>query len=74
MKKIKTLLRYWIASASIMGFLFGWIMFAHSSKPVSLTGQTNQASSSAITTGSQSLISIPQSQQIVQPRLRTGGS
>ena len=76
MKKIKSFLRTWIAGASIVGFLFGWVMFAHSSKPASISSNltASQASTVLTTTGSQSLIPLAQSQTSVQTRLRTGGS
>ncbi len=44
----KTLLKIWIALASAVAFLFGWVTFAHSGKPVSassgssVSGQTAQ--------------------------------
>ncbi len=31
----RTLLKIWIALASALAFMFGWITFAHSGKPVS---------------------------------------
>ncbi len=31
----KTFLKIWIAFASVIAFLFGWVTFAHSGKPVS---------------------------------------
>ena len=34
MKTLKTLLRYWIALISLLGFLGGWITLAHAQKPV----------------------------------------
>ena len=76
MKKIKTLLRSWMAASVIAGFLFGWIAFAHSSKPAAISSaQTLTSSSSASSsTGAQGLITLQQSQTSVQPRLRTGGS
>ncbi|MGC1378318.1 MAG: hypothetical protein WA821_18950 [Anaerolineales bacterium] len=33
MKTFKTLLRYWIALVSLIGFLGGWITLAHAPKP-----------------------------------------
>ncbi len=78
MKKIKVLLRYWIAAATVAGFLFGWITFAHSAKTVSISGQTSQSTSSSTTSltaaNAQTIVSLPQSQSAFQPRLRTGGS
>jgi hypothetical protein len=77
MKKIKSYLRAWIATASIVGFLFGWVMFAHSAKPASINNQSAQAanqSSSSQVASSQSFIPLQQSQASAQIRLRTGGS
>jgi hypothetical protein len=34
MKFFRKLLRYWIAFASIISFLVGWVILAHSPKPV----------------------------------------
>ena len=34
MKLFRKLLRYWIAFASIISFLLGWVILAHSPKPV----------------------------------------
>ena len=34
MKLFRKLLRYWIAFASIISFLAGWVILAHSPKPV----------------------------------------
>ena len=34
MKKLKILLRYWIALISLLGFLGGWITLAHAQKPI----------------------------------------
>jgi hypothetical protein len=42
MKIYKKALRYWIAIASLFSFLGGWIILAHSPKPVQ--AQTNQLS------------------------------
>jgi hypothetical protein len=42
MKIIKIGLRIWIAAVSVASFLMGWIMFAHSGKPVSILGQSSQ--------------------------------
>ncbi len=88
MKKIKSLLRYWIAGVSIAGFLFGWITFAHSSKPAALaifqgqaTASVSTGQTSASTAGGSNTQASIQSFQVIQPpqfstspRLRTGGS
>jgi hypothetical protein len=34
MKIFRKLLRYWIAIASVLSFLSGWVILAHSPKPV----------------------------------------
>jgi hypothetical protein len=34
MKPFRKLLRYWIAIASVFSFLGGWVILAHSPKPV----------------------------------------
>jgi hypothetical protein len=34
MKIFKKVLRYWIAIASVLSFLGGWVILAHSPKPV----------------------------------------
>jgi hypothetical protein len=34
MKFFRKILRYWIAFASIISFLVGWVILAHSPKPV----------------------------------------
>jgi len=78
MKKIKNLLRVWIAGASIAGFIFGWATFAHANKPVALTFLQNQSTTISATTTSQtsvqSLQTIQQPVISTSPRLRTGGS
>ena len=47
MKLFKKLLRYWIAIASVLSFLGGWIILAHSPKPV-LPGSTASQSLAAL--------------------------
>ncbi len=34
MKHFKSILRLWFATTSVVGFLGGWVLFAHSGKPV----------------------------------------
>jgi len=41
MKIIKTALHYWIAIVSVLSFLIGWGMLAHSLKPVQASSQTS---------------------------------
>ena len=43
MKIIKTLLHYWFAFISVVSFLVGWGMLAHSLKPVQPTQNTTAA-------------------------------
>ena len=43
MKPFRKLLRYWIAIASVFSFLVGWVILAHSPKPVSLQSVNVQA-------------------------------
>jgi hypothetical protein len=37
MKPYKNFLRYWLAITSVLSFVGGWIIFAHSPKPVQPT-------------------------------------
>jgi hypothetical protein len=43
MKKIKNGLRWWLAITSVMSFLGGWIVLAHSPKPIQPTANTSLA-------------------------------
>jgi len=43
MKFFRKLLRYWIAIASTLSFLGGWVILAHSPKPVQPQAVTVQA-------------------------------
>ncbi len=90
MKVWKLGLRVWIAIASVFSFLLGWILFAHSAKPVSILGQTVQPQPALASplqpvpttpplydpqTGFQNFQPIaPQPQMQFQPFLRSGGS
>ena len=49
MKTLKTILHYWIALASIVGFLGGWVTLAHAGKPVQPNQQTASLSVSGLT-------------------------
>lgn len=42
MKIMKIGLRVWIGIVSLFSFLLGWILFAHSAKPVSILSQPSQ--------------------------------
>ena len=44
MKPFKKSLRYWIAIASVLSFLGGWIILAHSPKPVQPTNSPTMIS------------------------------
>ena len=44
MKFFKKILHYWIAFASLLSFLGGWIILAHSPKPIQTESITVQAS------------------------------
>ena len=55
MKKLKTILHYWIAVASIIGFLGGWVTLAHAGKPV----QPNQQTASLSVPGLQAPQALP---------------
>jgi hypothetical protein len=59
---VKTLIRFWLATTSILAFLFGWILFAHAEKPAPLTTQPAQASQVVIPT----LAPIPSLEQLQQ--------
>jgi hypothetical protein len=87
MKIIKTLLHYWFAFISILSFLIGWGMLAHSLKPIQPTQNSTASSLSlpalppiqAFGTGNGSgnglVLSAPSNQSSTfRPRLRTGGS
>jgi hypothetical protein len=41
MKLFRKLLRYWIGIASVLSFLGGWVILAHSPKPVQLQSTTS---------------------------------
>jgi len=43
MKPFKNALRYWFAITSVLSFLGGWIILAHSPKPVQQTATVNAA-------------------------------
>jgi hypothetical protein len=84
MKLFRKALRYWIAFASLLSFLGGWVILAHSPKPVqpvivqSITlpaiqpfdGNVNTNAPGFFSDNSQS---IPQSRSSM-PSLRTRGS
>lgn len=90
MKPTKIILRYWFALTSVLSFVGGWIILAHSPKPIN----PNSGSSSSLAPlptlppiqsfGSQNnnnngfgIFSSPQSnsqQNFGIPMMRTGGS
>ena len=43
MRTFKNLLRYWFAITSVLSFLGGWIILAHSPKPIQQTTTVNSA-------------------------------
>jgi hypothetical protein len=43
MKPLKSLIRVWIASASVAGFVGGWAFLAHAGKPAPLTSASPAA-------------------------------
>jgi hypothetical protein len=43
MKTYRKLLRFWIAMASVLSFLGGWVILAHSPKPVQPQASTVQS-------------------------------
>lgn len=87
---VKFGLRIWIAAVSIFSFLLGWLIFAHSGKPASISGQAGQAQPAQASPlepiptiaplndpglSTQSFQTFQQQPQMqFQPRLRTGGS
>ncbi len=89
MKIFKFGLRIWIAVVSVVSFLLGWVLFAHSNKPAPLIQQASQPAQVApsnlnsglpsissfgnIQSGTSSLPSFSQTNTF-RPRLRTGGS
>jgi hypothetical protein len=83
MKIIKTILHYWFAIVSVVSFLAGWGLLAHSLKPVQLTQATTDSVISlpalppiqAFGSGTGLNFSAPSDQSTaVRPRLRSGGS
>ncbi len=88
MKIVKNLIRVWITSASVAGFVGGWAFFAHAGKPAPLMGGSpTQAQLGPLptleplppldgfSTNLQPLFSLPQTRAMsIFPRLRTSGS
>jgi hypothetical protein len=89
MKPLKNVIRIWIATVSLVGFMGGWLLLAHAGKPAPLQVQTPNSVTVLPTLpplpslDSQSLGSSSfgfQSQPVPQvssrgfPRLRTSGS
>lgn len=90
MRRMKNILRLWIASISLGGFLGGWVLLAHAPKPASTsTSSTNTASAPLPTLTplpplnaniggsqfSQPAPSLPSFQtRSFLPMMRTGGS
>ena len=61
---MKTMIRYWLAASSILAFLFGWILFAHSEKPAALIAGPVQVSQSQFVIPA--LAPIPSLEQLQQ--------
>lgn len=87
MKHFKLSLRVWIAVSSVVGFIGGWALLAHSPKPVQASqgNSTTQvelaplptlAPLSSFRSQGDSLQQLPSFSQPMAsfPRLRTGGS
>jgi hypothetical protein len=87
MKILKTALHYWFAFVSVLSFLVGWGLLAHSLKPIQPTQNTtaNTISLPALPTiqpfgggsvnGSGLNVPAPGNQvTTLRPRLRSGGS
>jgi hypothetical protein len=43
MKRMKNVLRLWMASVSLGGFLGGWVLLAHAPKPASTTSSSSSS-------------------------------
>ena len=67
MKKIKPLLHFWIALASSLSFVGGWIIFAHTNKPASVYSGLSGTSAQSTT----ALAPIPSLDSLVKNA--TGG-
>ena len=87
MKTLKKFLRYWFAVASVLTFMGGWAMLAHSLKPVQPTQASNSSSTvlqnlppiqsydgTSNSNSSLNLISPGIQSNSSFPMLRTGGS
>jgi hypothetical protein len=84
MKLFRKLLRYWIAIASVLSFLGGWVILAHSPKPVQQVAVQEavlpnlppiQAYGSDINPGGTGFFSNNNAQSSIgRPMLRTRGS
>ena len=85
MKSLKTVIRIWIATTSVAGFLGGWTLLAHSGKPAPLQEQPAISEPATLPTlaplppidnPSSSLQPLPALPQVQMsfPRMRTRGS
>ncbi len=70
-KKSNTGLRMMMATASLVGFLGGWVMLGHAPKP-SLPVQSSTSINTSTSSGG--LFQLPSGSVSTSPRLRTGGS
>jgi hypothetical protein len=90
MKRMKSVLRLWMASVSLGGFLGGWVLLAHAPKPAPTNSTSNNSAVAPMPTltplppvntdiggslFSQPAPSIPSFQsRSFLPMMRTGGS
>ena len=82
-KKSNKSLRLMMATASLVGFLGGWVMLGHAPKPGTVAQSTFSASTSTSAStalrpsqiqSSSSLVQLPTQSVNQSTRLRTGGS
>jgi hypothetical protein len=82
MKIIKTVIHYWFAMLSVLSFLVGWGMLAHSLKPVQPAGNSAslqvlpsiQPHQGGFGNGGGFYSAAPNNPSNPSPVLRTGGS
>lgn len=89
MKSMKGILRIWIATTSVAGFMGGWALLAHAEKPAPIENKPSVSASAPLPTlqplqplnnnnfnNSSNLQQFPvqPQQRSFFPRLRTGGS
>ncbi|MEJ2710609.1 MAG: hypothetical protein P8074_23555 [Anaerolineales bacterium] len=90
MKSMKGILRIWITTASVAGFMGGWALLAHAEKPAPIENKPSVSAQAPLPTlqplqplksnnfnnssNLQQFSVQPQQQRSFFPRLRTGGS